>query len=492
MMADLICDDVKRWAAEYDGPPFHALLCDCPYEMEFMGKGWDGSGIAFDSEMWKALAAHLHPGAFMFVMAGTINDDLISVALRQAGLRKFHRMLGWAYGSGFPKSTRLDTQIDAAAGAEREVIGDGINADAKRKHHKKHNGKSGITYYGAPDGPILTAPATPLARTWSSHRYGGQALKPAIETVLIFQKPYNGKPVDSITATGAGALWIEGGRIGIEEISYSYSSTSDGGVPNKGISGTIDGRDPHKIQLRISKNSELPPIVSSGRWPPNFYLTHHPNCNGACVDGCPVKAIGEQSDILGNAWRPNRDRETPVTAGIFGGNKLGETYPDSGTAARFFLNADWNAETWERLETSDPVLYTAKAGRTERDEGLSEFPLKNVRPSGNGGGIQSIWNGENGDEEWKDKNPSNPARNSHSTVKPIALTRWLATLLLPPAAYAPRRLLIPFAGVASEMIGAHLAGWEEIVGIELEKEHVDIGRARLEWWGRQMAFNLET
>ena len=73
-------------------------------------------------------------------------------------------------------------------------------------------------------------------------------------------------------------------------------------------------------------------------------------------------------------------------------------------------------------------------------------------------------------------------RNPHPTVKPIDLTRWLATLLLPPAEYAPRRILIPFAGSGSECIGAHLAGWEEIIGIEMEKEYVEIAEARLKHW----------
>ena len=74
------------------------------------------------------------------------------------------------------------------------------------------------------------------------------------------------------------------------------------------------------------------------------------------------------------------------------------------------------------------------------------------------------------------------ARNPHPTVKPLALARWLATLLLPPDAYAPRRILVPFAGSGSEAIGAMLAGWEEVVAIEREDEYADIARARLAWW----------
>jgi hypothetical protein len=75
-----------------------------------------------------------------------------------------------------------------------------------------------------------------------------------------------------------------------------------------------------------------------------------------------------------------------------------------------------------------------------------------------------------------------PQRNPHPTVKPIKLTQWLATLLLPPAAYAPRRLLIPFSGVASEGIGAMLAGWEEIVMVEQDASYCEIARHRLAYW----------
>jgi hypothetical protein len=32
------------------------------------------------------------------------------------------------------------------------------------------------------------------------------------------------------------------------------------------------------------------------------------------------------------------------------------------------------------------------------------------------------------------------------------------------------------------MIGAGLAGWEEIVGIEKELEYAEIGQARLHYW----------
>lgn len=64
--------------------------------------------------------------------------------------------------------------------------------------------------------------------------------------------------------------------------------------------------------------------------------------------------------------------------------------------------------------------------------------------------------------------------NNHPTVKPIALTKWLATLLLPPDSVKPRRLLVPFAGSGSEMVGAIEAGWDEIVGVEQSEQYAEI------------------
>jgi len=71
-------------------------------------------------------------------------------------------------------------------------------------------------------------------------------------------------------------------------------------------------------------------------------------------------------------------------------------------------------------------------------------------------------------------------------VKPISLCIWLSTLLLPPAAYAPRRLLIPFGGTGSEAIGALLAGWEQVVLVEQSEEYCALAAARIAWWQRMV------
>ncbi len=125
MNAHIDVADCIAWAEAYDGPLFHALLCDPPYELGFMGRAWDRSGIAFNPDTWRALARVLHPGAFGMAFASSRGWHRLAVAIEDAGLIIHPSIFGWAFGSGFPKATRLDTQIDKAAGAVREVVGIG-------------------------------------------------------------------------------------------------------------------------------------------------------------------------------------------------------------------------------------------------------------------------------------------------------------------------------------------------------------------------------
>ena len=68
-------------------------------------------------------------------------------------------------------------------------------------------------------------------------------------------------------------------------------------------------------------------------------------------------------------------------------------------------------------------------------------------------------------------------RNVHPTVKPLALTTYLSRLILPPV--EGTRLLVPFCGSGSEMIGGLRAGWSHVEGIDSWDVAVRIARARL-------------
>src|SRR3990167_666391 len=183
--------DVLSFARHYKGPRFHALFCDPPYEMKFMGKKWDNSGISFRKETWEAFSKLLTPGAFLIAFASARGWHRQAVAMEDASLVMHPSVfcLGFSYGSGFPKATRIDSQIDRHAGVERE----GVEVEYRSAFNSSGTNQAfeGETH----SRPVkFTKPSTPLAQAWEGHRYGLQALKPALEPILVFQKPYEGKP----------------------------------------------------------------------------------------------------------------------------------------------------------------------------------------------------------------------------------------------------------------------------------------------------------
>ena len=99
-----------------------AIVTDPPYELGFMGKAWDKSGVAFDPEFWKLVRGAALPGAHLLAFGGSRTYHRITVAIENAGWEIRDTLL-WLYGSGFPKSLDVSKAIDKVAGAEREVVG---------------------------------------------------------------------------------------------------------------------------------------------------------------------------------------------------------------------------------------------------------------------------------------------------------------------------------------------------------------------------------
>lgn len=386
--------------ATVPGGLFHAILCDPPYELGFMGKDWDASGVAFNPETWRKIGEHLHPGGFMMAFASSRGWHRLACAIEDAGFRIHPSMFLWAQGQGFPKATRI------------------------------------------PD------------ERFAGHRYGGQCIKPSCEPVIVAQKPYQGKPVDCITKTGAGALNVDGGRIGFQDGDKPYS------YPN----GSGGSHGPVSVRINYTNPIEGNP---QGRWPANLILLD-PEASAALdrQSGVTVSSGGTIKRAGGFARQLEGRTDKPDVI------PDGQGYDDKGGSSRFFYQVQ------HQLDEADPIRYQAKSSRRERDAGLEGLPEKQwfafQTCNGTSGKPSSLAEGRN-----------TLTRNHHPTVKPIDLARYLATLLLPPAEYAPRRILVPFAGVGSEMIGAMLAGWEEVVGIEMDAEYAEIARRRIEHWAKQ-------
>jgi len=168
-------------------------------------------------------------------------------------------------------------------------------------------------------------------------------------------------------------------------------------------------------------------------------------------------------------------------AGAFAGGEPGrgsDTNSSKERNGRYPTNVILDEEAATLLGERSRFFYCAKASSWERDAGCEGLPLIK---SGMSGGAQT--HGEGYDRgQGVGLNRVIGRYNDHPCVKPLALTRHLATLLLPPTSVGSRRILVPFCGSGSEMIGAYQAGWDEIVGIEQDAHYCEIAKRRLDYW----------
>jgi len=222
-----------------------SIVTDPPYELGFMGKTWDASGIAYNADLWRECLRVLKPGGHLLAFSGSRTYHRMTVAIEDAGF-EIRDQIMWIYGSGFPKSLDVSKAIDKAAGAERE---DGVagpySARRPRDRVQTNTGAFEGTM-GASTSALVTAPATPEAQQWQGW---GTALKPAHEPICVARKPLTGTVASNVLEWGTGALNIDGSRVG----------TADGfGGGTKATSGFVNGYEGDGFVAS-----------TQGRWPAN-------------------------------------------------------------------------------------------------------------------------------------------------------------------------------------------------------------------------------
>src|SRR6185503_3928574 len=96
-----------------------AVVTDPPYSLGFMGKQWDTGQVAFEPAFWRDMLRVMKPGGHVVAFGGTRTYHRLAVAIEDAGF-EIRDQIGWAFGSGFPKSHDVSKGIDRLHGAERE------------------------------------------------------------------------------------------------------------------------------------------------------------------------------------------------------------------------------------------------------------------------------------------------------------------------------------------------------------------------------------
>lgn len=389
MRWEVVEADVCQWD---DGRRFHALLCDPPYGIDFFGLEWD-KDVAFRVETWRHIMSLMLPGAFGFVFSGARTFHRVAVAMEDAGW-VIHPMVGWIHvGQSMPKSQRIDLQVDRRNGGVGKVVGYWKPwGSAVPVEGRGAQWKLPVTVRKKAEQPRLLEvreAETEEGKAWSGYRYGKQVLRPVLEPILCVQKPYEGKPLDSILRYGSGALNIAGGTIGEREIVRMHWPHGEHPYKDNGTYLAQTGEREMRGQ-RVG--------IVRGAWPTNCIVDE-----------------GAKVAIEGASGYDGLERNVYVVE----------------EGGGLFSSAAW---------------VSKKVWPYERNVGCGEMA------------------------------------NDHAALKPQALTSYLARLLLPPEHCAPRRLFVPFAGTGSEMIGALQAGWDEIVGVEINGRYAELAKRRIEYW----------
>ena len=347
-----------------------SIVCDPPYELGFMGKSWDSTGIAYSVELWRECLRVLKPGGHLLAFGGSRTWHRIAVAIEDAGF-EVRDSIAWLYGSGFPKSLDIAKAIQKASGVE--PTGFKENEDGHFYGSGQYNATPRQLFMPEPEGE---------AKQWKGW---GTALKPAFEPVVVARKPLVGTVAANVLEWGVGGLNIDASRIAGEVPS----------VPNPNWDRSIDstpfGAAERKQEMSVPNNL--------GRWPANIIL-----------DDYTAELLDEQS---GQSKSPatTKTSQVNVTNAVYGGGsglrdvgaeRIIQGHNDSGGASRFF--------------------YVAKASKRDRNEGLEELPNIAHRRYGDR---------NQGPQPHQTAQAEVIGKNFHPTVKPTDLMRYLIKLVTP-------------------------------------------------------------
>lgn len=131
--------------------------------------------------------------------------------------------------------------------------------------------------------------------------------------------------------------------------------------------------------------------------------------------------------------------------------------------SRYFSVDEWSAKLPPRIQKTFPFFIVPKASKREKNEGLDDREAETV----NDGRQKAI---DNAFQRGKTER-----LNIHPTVKPLQLMCYLVTL----GSRQGDTVLDPFLGSGTTAIAAKLLN-RKYIGIEREKEYIEIAKARLD------------
>lgn len=299
-----------------------AIVCDPPYELGFMNKSWDSTGIAFKKETWQNCFEVLKPGGYLLAFGGSRTYHRIACAIEDAGF-EIRDCVMYFYGTGFPKSCNIGLAID------------------------KKNGVSQNEWQG-----------------W------GTCLKPAYEPIIVARKPFKGSVVDNIIKYRVGGLNIDECRVKFENTQNPATNPlfrKQGGykLPEKGQLSN------GAIPFSSSKND----VNELGRFPTNVIT----DGSEEVAKGMPNTTSTPRTPTTGGTG--GIGKVTNFQRGSETSN-----FNDSGSAMRYFYSAkaskkdrDEGLDAFEERKTTDGCIRANV--ETARKFGANSALRKNIHPT---------------------------------------------------------------------------------------------------------------
>ncbi len=367
MKNNILCGDSLEVLKDFKDNYFDSVVTDPPYGLAFMGKKWDYD--VPQVELWKEVYRVLKPGGHILSFAGSRTYHRMAVNIEDAGF-EIRDMLGWLYGSGFPKSHNIGKAVDKLQGNKRDKLG---------KFKNTGNSFNKVKGFG-----VNTSLSDKSNKEWditkgnSEWEGWGTALKPAHEPIVMARKPFNTSVAENVLTHGTGGINIDECRVGTELITTHGKGTMKGNTPI------------------VPQNPDYEGKTHTGRFPAN--IIH---------DGSE-EVLEIFPDNAGGGYGKRGGNKSMTSYGFKSGTNEIVGFGDSGSAARFF--------------------YCAKASKAERNMGLDELSTKQT--TGGGGGIGNYLDDVNS-ASGKYGSEKAPQKNYHPTVKPIKLMEYLVRLVTP-------------------------------------------------------------
>lgn len=393
----------------------------------FMGRSWDA--WVPPPELWREVLRVLKPGGHAVVFAGSRTQDLMSVALRLAGF-EIRDTLMWLYGSGFPKSLNVSKAIDKQRHDQSEVyeVTSWIRAtrDERGLTNRTIDDAFGFNGMAGHWTSTKTQPAVPpldqvpklldvLGVQWSE-------VPPRVQHLLVELNSPKGQPAPT---------WFEREVIGEHKRDM-------GGIG----AGASDAR-----RMGVDRRITASATDEARKW----------EGWGTALKPAYEPAILARKPLNGTVARCVLEHGTGAIN--VDASRVGERFP-----ANVVVDEHVAHELGERAR----YFYSPKASKAEREAGLEGRDTQLAGSIFRSGG--SFKTGAGNERTAK-------RANTHPTVKPIELMRYLVRMVTPPDG----TVLDPFAGSGSTLCAAALEGFEHI-GVEREEEYVTIARARVAHW----------